>query len=66
MLEIDESERDKLQRVKRTRIFPRPTYIASSARAEMQWCGELIRVRARSQAIAVVEIFVRTMSKNKL
>ena len=47
MHEINGSDgEDNSPRVKRARrVFPRPTYKASSACAEMLWCGELVRVR---------------------
>ena len=66
MHEIDGSEGDiNPPRVKRIRrVFPCPTYNASSACAEMFWCGELIRAGGR--AIAVVDYFARTASKNNL
>ena len=49
-------------RVKRTRrVFPRSICKASSARAEMLWCGELVRVLSR--AIAVFDNFARTLPK---
>ena len=53
---------DNPPRVKGTpRVFPRPTYKASSACTEMLWCGKLFRVRSR--AIAVVDYVATTLSK---
>ena len=47
MCEIDGSEGEDIPpRLKRTRrTFSGPTYKASSACAEMLWCGELVRTR---------------------
>ena len=55
--EIDGSEgEDNTPRVKRTRrAFPRPTYNASFACADMLWRGEPVRVRCRPTA--VVDLF---------
>ena len=60
MYEIGGSEgENNPARVKRTRrVFPHLTCKASSACAEMFWCGELVRVRSR--AIAVVDYFAIT------
>ena len=54
---------DNVVRVKRTcRVFPCPTYTASSACAEMLWCSEHVRVSSH-EAGAFVDYFVGTLSK---
>ena len=63
--EIDESVgENKPPRVKRARrVFPCPTYAASSACAKILGYGELVRVRSH-EAIAAVDYFVEKIVSN--